>query len=150
MSKNGNKRKSEQLGMPHGTASARLRKLIFFNLVQKLGQDSCYHCRLKIGTADDLSVEHKRPWLGNDSSLFWDLENITFSHLSCNARAADRSKSLPLARMARRRVGPEGTAWCNVCKKFLPVGSFTINSNRWNGLQKACQACRAETRSVAR
>jgi len=149
MSKNGNRRKSEQLGMPHGTASARLRKLIFFNLVQRLKQDLCYHCQRKIETVDDLSIEHKRPWLDNDPSLFWDLENIAFSHLSCNARAADRSKSLPLARIARRKVGPDGTAWCNVCKTFLPVSSFAANSSRWNGLQKVCQVCRSKTRSLA-
>ena len=148
MSRNGNNRKSEQLGMPYGTASARLKKLIFFNLVQKLEQNLCYHCQRKIESADDLSVEHKRPWLNIDPSLFWDLENIAFSHLSCNSRAADRSESLPKARIARRKVGPEGTAWCNLCKTFLPINSFTSNRNRWNGLQKACQACRSKMRSI--
>ena len=142
MSENGNRRKSEQLGMPHGTACARLRKKIFFNLVRQLGQDLCFHCQQKIETAEELSIEHRRPWLDNDPSLFWDLNNIAFSHLSCNARAADRSNSLPLARKARRKAGPEGTAWCNSCKAFLPKSHFTVNKSRWNGLQKACQSCR--------
>jgi hypothetical protein len=150
MSVNGNKRKSEQLGMPHGTATARLKKMVLFHLVQQLGQDACYHCQGRIKTVGEFSIEHKKPWLDKDPRLFWDLENVAFSHLSCNARAADRSNTLPLARSARRKVGPAGTAWCNICKAFLPMGEFSANSSRWNGLQKACKSCcQSRTRSAA-
>jgi hypothetical protein len=79
-----NQRKQEQLGMPLGTASARLRKLVMFRLTQRLGEDICYRCKQQIETAEEFSIEHKEPWFNVDSSPFWDLDNVAFSHLSCN------------------------------------------------------------------
>lgn len=35
-------------------------------------------------TIDTFSIEHKEPWLHNSPELFWDLENITYSHKKCN------------------------------------------------------------------
>lgn len=35
-------------------------------------------------SADDWSIEHIEPWIGVDPDLFWDLDNITFSHKKCN------------------------------------------------------------------
>lgn len=81
---NANQRKTEQLGMPIGTASGRLRKMIVLNLLQQLGQDACFRCGNRIGTPEELSIEHKKPWLGNATALFWDLNNIAFSHRQCN------------------------------------------------------------------
>lgn len=37
-----NKKKSEQLGMPLGTASAKLRKSILFNLLKEAGKNICF------------------------------------------------------------------------------------------------------------
>lgn len=39
---------------------------------------------------DELSIEHKTPWLDSEDpkALFFDLNNIAFSHLSCNVSAA--------------------------------------------------------------
>ncbi len=87
MSINGNKRKTKQLGMPHGTASNKLRKVLLFSLVQQVGLDNCYRCREKIENIDTLSIEHKVPWLDSEDPVgtFFDLGNIAFSHLSCNA-----------------------------------------------------------------
>ena len=48
MSKQGNKIKAVQLNMPFGTASARLRKMLLFSLVQQLGKDACFQCGEKI------------------------------------------------------------------------------------------------------
>jgi len=81
-----NDRKAEQLGMPFGTASSRLRKKVLFSLVQRFGLDDCFKCGGKIATIDEFSIEHKRPWLNVDPDLFWDLDNIAFSHLRCNVR----------------------------------------------------------------
>jgi hypothetical protein len=47
---------------PSGTASARLRKLVMFRLVKRLGEDICYRCACKIETVGELSIEHKEPW----------------------------------------------------------------------------------------
>ena len=77
-------RKSEFLGIPAGTAFARLRKVVLFNLLQKFGEDKCFRCQEKIAQADDLSIDHKQPWEGISIELFWELDNIAFSHLSCN------------------------------------------------------------------
>ena len=84
--KSNNRIKSEQLKMPYGTASQRLRKNIMFDLVKKCGLDICYQCGKKIENIDDLSIEHKTPWLHSDDpeGLFYDMNNIAFSHLKCN------------------------------------------------------------------
>jgi len=90
MNKN-NVKKSEQLGMPFGTACGRLRKMVLFDLVQKLKLDKCFQCGVKIVDIENFSIEHKVVWLNNDSNLFWDLDNIAFSHRSCNSSAARKS-----------------------------------------------------------
>ena len=76
----------EQLGMSQGTAQYKLRRVILFQMVQRAGLDICFRCGKKIKTVRDLSVEHKIPWLHSEDpvGLFFDLDNITFSHLSCN------------------------------------------------------------------
>lgn len=81
-------KKDEQLGMPFGTANARLRKMILFNLLKKHGENVCFRCDTHIYTAAELSIEHKEPWLDVDVALFWDVENIAWAHLSCNSGAA--------------------------------------------------------------
>lgn len=87
---NSNTKKADQLGMPHGTASNRLRKMLLFSLLKELGRNVCYQCEHTIETVEELSIEHKKPWLDSDSpiDLFFNLENIGYSHLSCNSGAA--------------------------------------------------------------
>ena len=125
--------KSAHLGMPHGTAQNRLRKMIIFHLAQRLGEDFCFKCGRRIATAEELSIEHKTPWLHGELSLFWDMGNIAFSHRRCNT--VDR----PVGRMPK--PGPEGTAWCVGCRAFLDVTRFWKNRSTWNGLQNSCRAC---------
>lgn len=81
-----NTKKFEQLGMPYGTACNRLRKMVLFNLLIKHGENMCYRCGRSIEDVKDLSIEHKKHWLDRDVALFWDLDNIAFSHLSCNSK----------------------------------------------------------------
>lgn len=85
---NGNKRKDEALGMPHGTAANKLRKMIMFSLLKKYGENFCFKCGGEIETVDALSIEHKEPWLSAEEpkQSFFDLGNIAFSHLDCNIR----------------------------------------------------------------
>lgn len=84
-----NTKKYRQLGQPHGTAAARLRKLLLFQLIIDTKQDVCFRCQKPIVDIDDLSIEHKEPWLDSDNprKMFFDLKNIAFSHLSCNVGA---------------------------------------------------------------
>ncbi len=89
---NANKKRKELLGMSFGTASHRLRKSILFNLLVKYKENICFQCKKPIENIDDLSIEHKVPWLnsGKPIELFFDLDNIAFSHLSCNCREASK------------------------------------------------------------
>ena len=129
-------RKSAFLGMPHGTAGNRLRKMILFNLLQRHGENVCFKCAKLIETADELSIEHKQPWEGVSVELYWSLDNVAFSHLRCNRNHRYEGGGRKL-----RKVGPEGTAWCRNCKAFLPVSAFSRHASRWNGLQPWCNAC---------
>ena len=88
MSKDPKEKKSKQLGMHYSTTQHRLRKRILFMFVQRLKLDSCFQCKNLIVDVDDMSIDHKRPWLDEDTRLFWDMGNIAFSHRSCNSSAA--------------------------------------------------------------
>ena len=94
--KNSNKTKNELLGMPYGTASNRLRKTILFSLVKHCQLDICYRCGLAIENIDDLSIEHKVAWQSSENPIeaFFDLDNISFSHLNCNVDARDKTRSV--------------------------------------------------------
>lgn len=85
-----NATKSKLLGMPHGTAANRLRKSILFSLVCRLDLNECFQCQEEILSVDDLSIEHKEPWIQSEHPIdsFFDLDNIAFSHLRCNVGAA--------------------------------------------------------------
>lgn len=86
-------KKTEQLGIPHGTASARLRKSLMFSLAKKCELITCHQCGEEIETEQELSIDHKIPWLDSDNpvGLFYDLDNIAFSHLKCNIAAARKT-----------------------------------------------------------
>ena len=79
--------------MSVGTATHRLKKSLMLRLAQRCGMDWCCRCGERIDTEHELSVEHVKPWLDVDPSLFWDLDNIAFSHLSCNIGAARRKRT---------------------------------------------------------
>jgi hypothetical protein len=132
-----NKVKDAQLGMFYGTAAARLKKMVMFNLLQRLGEDDCFKCHKKIETPEELSLEHKENWLHNDTALFWDLNNISFSHLKCN-RPERRPGGVGL-----RKVGPDGTSWCAGHKQFLATDKFRRHCKAWNGFYYYCCECEA-------
>jgi hypothetical protein len=78
--------------MPFGTATHQLRKLIMFSLAQKCGMNVCYRCETKILAVKEMSIDHKVSWEKSDDPrrLFFEVENIAFSHLSCNVAAASK------------------------------------------------------------
>ena len=107
MNKN-NKTKSEQLGIPIGTASARLKKNIMFDLLCRLNENKCYQCGETIESVENLSIEHKIPYLysENPQELFFNLDNIAFSHLKCNVKAARRNiNSLSSSQIEKCKLG---------------------------------------------
>jgi len=132
MGKNSDKNKSDQLGMPFGTAASKLRKHIMFYLAKKAGYDKCFRCGKKIESVDEFTIEHKVPWMNNNPDLFWDMNNIAFSHNKCNT-----------CRPNRKYTGNENKAWCYKCKKFLPKSKFDNNITKWNGVDSECKSCKS-------
>jgi len=85
MSKNGYISKGDFLGVSYGTAQNKLKKLIMFDLLKQQGNNICYRCGKEIETADELSIEHKKAWFNISIELFWNLDNVAFSHFTCNS-----------------------------------------------------------------
>ena len=84
-------KKKMQLGMNPSTASHRLVKDILWELIKQTGQDLCCKCGEPM-TRETFSIEHITPWIDSEDpvGLYFDLENIAFSHLSCNISDARR------------------------------------------------------------
>lgn len=83
-------KKTQQLGMNPGTASYRLLKDLLFNFVKDI---PCHRCGSELDR-ESFSIEHKTPWLDSENpvELFFDLENISYSHKSCNSAARRTTK----------------------------------------------------------
>ena len=82
-----NKKKYAQLGMHAGSAQRKLDRDLLFDLVVKAGH-KCFRCQLPL-SRNTFSVDHKVDWLDSPDPkvLFFDLNNIAFSHLTCNKQA---------------------------------------------------------------
>ena len=131
-----NERKTATLGMPWGTANNRLRKNILFHLLKKHNENFCVRCKEEIESVDVLSIEHIKPWEGTSAELFWDLNNIAFSHLACNVPHKRTSAGPKL-----RKIGPPGTSWCMRHQAFISDDKFSSNKSRWSGLHSLCKEC---------
>jgi hypothetical protein len=105
----GNEKKAEALGMSFGAASSRLRKNLLFSLVVELGRDTCYRCGENISSVDEFSIEHKEAWLQTEDPLksFFDLGNVSFSHLKCNVGAARKPSKRWRTEEGRKRIQAE-------------------------------------------
>lgn len=86
------KKKAEQLGMNPSTASGKLTRDLLWHFIVLQGMDSCHRCGHKM-TRDTFSTEHVISWLDSEDpvGLYFDVNNIRFSHLSCNCRASRRN-----------------------------------------------------------
>lgn len=123
---------TELLGMNTSTASARLRKMLLHRLADQLNLLECFRCKERIDTYEELSVDHVEPWRGVSADLFWDLNNLAFSHRRCNV--CDRPT---------RKQSPDGMSWCFRCKRHLAIAMFG-QGKRWNGLNSICLKCDRE------
>ncbi len=87
-------KKKLQLGMNPSTASHRLVKDVLWSLIVKTGQSLCCKCGGEM-SRETFSIEHIEPWLDSEDpvGLYFDLENIGFSHLRCNVADARRKTS---------------------------------------------------------
>ena len=125
-----NIKKTRQLGISIGTASNRLKKMVMFKLLQDLNRNICFRCSDPIENYEFLSIDHKKPWLDGDISLFWDIENIAFSHLSCN---------IGCRRVKNKIEYPTGKKWCWRCKMFKPLSEFMPSAAVKR--HRACKIC---------
>ena len=140
------KTKETQLGMKLGTAHHQLRVRIMFWLAGRCGLLDCFRCGDPISSEADMSIDHKKPWVGDNTDLYWDMGNIAFAHKACNY-SAHRAGYPPNHGIEFRKSGPAGTAWCGGHKRYLPIAKFSKNRSRWNGLQDVCIICRSNSRS---
>ena len=85
-------KKNEQLGMSFGKASHKLVKDILFNFIVSTNNHFCYRCKKEL-TRENYSIEHKQDWLDSADpvGLFFGLDNISFSHKSCNSSYARKT-----------------------------------------------------------
>ena len=97
------KQNAKKLGMSSGAANSILKKRLLFCFAKKLGMDVCYRCGKKIIDIAKFSIEHKKGWrfAKNPRKTFFDLDNISFSHLNCNARAERGNRKYPNREEAR-------------------------------------------------
>lgn len=129
-----NRKAVETLGMPHGTAANRLRKMLLFRQLKKHNENTCIRCEKEIETVDELSVEHIKPWEGISAELFWDLDNIAFSHTRCNVPHVRKGG------IGKRKIGEVGTSWCVPCQKFHSENEFSKDARAWNSLRASCRS----------
>lgn len=131
MGKNSVLQKSQYLGIWISTANHRLSRKIMFFLLQKYGEDNCFKCRQKIQNIEELTIDHIKPWLNIDPSLFWDLENIAFSHRKCNkVHKTNRKCQI-------------GLFWCQHCRRCLPPENFGSPKDRAGHYKRSyCNPCR--------
>lgn len=87
-------KKSQQLGMNASTANHRLVKDILWSLILETKKNKCCKCHEQM-TRENFSIEHLVPWLDSEDplGLYFDLDNIGFSHLKCNISSARKVKS---------------------------------------------------------
>ena len=129
---NSNEIKSEQLGMKYGTAYNKLRKSILFELVKETKKDICYRCKKKIENIDELSIEHKEDWLYSDNpkELFFDYNNISFSHLSCNVANSGKCQRKEIGISGYKGVYYDGSKNVRHKKKWRAYISNGKGNNR--------------------
>lgn len=112
---NSNKNKSLQLGMSNGKATHLLRKQIIFFLVKKCSMNLCFRCGQEITDIKDLSIDHKTDWLysENPGGLFFDMDNIAFSHLKCNTASSKNKQKRIIG-----KSGFKGVTFSKIHKKY--------------------------------
>lgn len=75
-------------------ANRILMKSLVFYYAKKLGLTNCYRCSKPL-TIDDFTIDHKKSWRNEENAkeLFFDPENIGFSHHNCNSSAFNHGYS---------------------------------------------------------
>lgn len=101
-------KKQLQLGMNPSTAQQRLLRDLLYKLIVETDKDVCFHCGKPL-SRETFSIEHKKPWLDSKDpkALFFNLDNIAFSHHSCNVGAARKPNQKYYSREEKRFAANE-------------------------------------------
>lgn len=137
----------ELLGMSQGTARHRLVKQLLFKYITLASDNFCYVCGEEITNISELSIEHKLPWENVSADLFWDLDNIAFSHLTCNQphnRSGPKWDTIP---HPNKKMCPTNFSWCSHCQRCLEITAFSLDKYTRDGLHSHCKNCRAVKRT---
>lgn len=127
-------KKKQQLGMNPSTARSRLIGDVLWSFLENSPQNKCFQCGDPM-TRETYSVEHKEPWLDTTDPLkmYFDPNNIAFSHQSCNSAAARRPHAHATpedAEAARLRNLEKAREW----KRNNRVYDSQERSDRYNRL----------------
>ena len=119
-------KKSTVLGQNISTASSRLKKLLLYKLLVDYAINICYRCNELIEDEAELSIDHKIAWLNSATpvELFYDLDNIGFSHFRCNARAS---------------TGPQENLSKTECPSGHPYNEDNTKLSKSGG--RSCRVC---------
>lgn len=133
MSDSRSKRLAEKLGMSHGAARNKLIKNLLWEFVCAAKKNVCFQCGTEILTIHDLSIEHKVPWEKSEepARLFFDTDNIAYSHLTCNIKAANR----PRTNICGEENSFKKSCSCEACIS----NRRAYQKSRWNSLGKEGQ-----------
>lgn len=76
--------------MAPSNARNQLIRMIIFDFICK-ENIVCYRCETNM-SLENYSIEHKIAWLHSEDpvGLYFNLDNVTFSHLQCNVEARRR------------------------------------------------------------
>lgn len=87
------KKIEELLGEKLSTAKSKLNKMLMFELAKKCNMATCFRCGHKIEDIGEFTIDHKESWIlgDNPSRLFYDIDNIAFSHAKCNYEAGTKT-----------------------------------------------------------
>jgi len=138
-----NRKKDKQLGMAHGTAVYQLRKALLFQFVQLADKDVCHQCDERIESIEEFSIEHMEPWQGAEDpkETFFDLDNIAYSHLTCNIKAS---------RTPNKRQWTDGQGWCWRCQTMKSLEEFPPCKTQKRYRSKGCTQCESNMKSNLR
>ena len=103
-----------QLGMNPSTAQHRLVKDLLWNFIETTGKNQCCKCN-KPMSRDTFSIEHVIPWMDSENplELFFDIKNIGYSPLSCNAADSRGNKKYHTA----EALSDAKKRWCRENKQ---------------------------------
>lgn len=103
--------------MSHGKAAHILRREMMFSLLCRLDENFCCRCGALIESSAEMSIEHMVPWESAPLPIeaFLDLDNVGFSHRSCNYAAAHRPnkkyESEAIRKIERGKRYRAGESW---------------------------------------